>query len=187
MAQEPTALRLLPDREQALAATRRVREAYQARGFGAGMAAFIGLVGHRGPVPDDLGDLPDPAAFGLPTEDDGSRDDVLLGQNLITSTHHEHEHDLDALRSASTRIVVAVGAGSDGEVAHRCGEALAERLGTPPVVFPGDHGGFLGGEYGQTGEPEAFAEKLREVLAATDRDAVPARSRPPGGRGQQVR
>jgi hypothetical protein len=42
---------------------------------------------------------------------------------------------------------------------------MAELLGTSPVTFPGDHGGFLGGEYGQTGEPAAFAVKLREVLA----------------------
>ena len=43
--------------------------------------------------------------------------------------------------------------------------AVAERLGTPLVIFPSDHGGFLGGEYGQTGEPDAFAAKLREVLS----------------------
>ncbi len=42
--------------------------------------------------------------------------------------------------------------------------AVAERLGLTPVIFPGDHGGFFGGEYGQTGEPDAFAAKLREVL-----------------------
>jgi hypothetical protein len=33
------------------------------------------------------------------------------------------------------------------------------------VAFPGGHGGFLGGEYGQTGEPDAFAATLRAVLA----------------------
>jgi len=45
--------------------------------------------------------------------------------------------------------------------------AAAERLGTDAVRFPGDHGGFLGGEYGQRGDPEAFAAKLREVLSET--------------------
>ncbi|HUG29526.1 MAG TPA: hypothetical protein VMQ65_03290 [Candidatus Limnocylindria bacterium] len=34
------------------------------------------------------------------------------------------------------------------------------------VIFPSGHGGFMGGEYGQTGQPEAFAAQLREVLAA---------------------
>ena len=101
--------------------------------------------------------------FGLPTEDDGSRDDVLLGQNLSSCTHYEP--DVDALRAASTRIVVAAGAESEGELARRGAVAVAERLGTTPAVFPGGHGGFLGGEYGQNGQPEAFAARLREVLA----------------------
>ena len=50
-------------------------------------------------------------------------------------------------------------------MAHRGGEGVAERLGTAPVTFPSNHGGFLGGEYGWSGEPDAFAAKLREVLA----------------------
>jgi hypothetical protein len=41
---------------------------------------------------------------------------------------------------------------------------VAERLGKPLVTLPSDHGGFLGGEYGQTGDPEAFAAALRKVL-----------------------
>jgi pimeloyl-ACP methyl ester carboxylesterase len=173
VAHEPPVVQLLPDREPALAANRHIRETYRARGYGAAMAEFIRLVGHRGPVPADLADqpAPDPAAFGLPAEDDGSRDDVLLAANLISCTHHDH--DLAALRTAPTRVVIAVGAASEGEFAHRCGEALAERLGTAPVVFPGDHSGFLGGEFGMTGEPEAFAATLRDVLAA-DRDLVAA-------------
>jgi hypothetical protein len=50
-------------------------------------------------------------------------------------------------------------------MANRGAIAVAERLGTKPVRFPSDHGGFLGGEYGQTGDPDAFAAKLHEVLA----------------------
>ena len=33
------------------------------------------------------------------------------------------------------------------------------------MIFPSHHGGFLGGEYGQTGDPDAFAAKLRQVLS----------------------
>ena len=51
-------------------------------------------------------------------------------------------------------------------MANRGAFAVAERLGTKPVLFPSNHGGFLGDEYGQPGQPEAFAAKLREVLAA---------------------
>ncbi len=84
---------------------------------------------------------------------------------MISSTHYQP--DFDALRRASTRIVVAVGAESEGELANRGAHAVAERLGTTPVIFPSHHGGFLGGEYGQTGDPDAFAAKLR--LALSDR------------------
>jgi hypothetical protein len=52
-------------------------------------------------------------------------------------------------------------------MAHRGGEGVAERLGTKPVMFPSNHAGFLGGEYGQRGDPDAFAAKLREVLSAS--------------------
>jgi hypothetical protein len=51
-------------------------------------------------------------------------------------------------------------------MAGRAATAFAERLGMTPVTFPGDHGGFLGGEYGQTGQPDAFAAALRKVLGA---------------------
>jgi hypothetical protein len=50
-------------------------------------------------------------------------------------------------------------------MAYRGAFAVAEQLGTTPVIFPGGHGGFLGGEYGQAGDPDGFAVKLREVLA----------------------
>ncbi len=164
VAHEPPLATIVPDREGALAASEGVRDAYQQRGFGAGMAAFIGVVGHRGPFgPDDASQPgPDPAMFGLPTEDDGNRTDPLLFQNIITSTHYEP--DFDALRAASTRIILGVGVESEGQLAYRGGVAAAERLGSRAVRFPSDHGGFLGGEYGQAGDPDAFAAKLREVL-----------------------
>ena len=78
---------------------------------------------------------------------------------MITSTHYEP--DFEALRAASTQIVVAAGENSAGELANRGAVAVAERLGVETVIFPSDHRGFLGGEYGQTGDPDAFAAKLR--------------------------
>jgi pimeloyl-ACP methyl ester carboxylesterase len=164
IAHEPPIAAILPDAESALAACRAVHDTYQRRGWGHGMAQFIALSSLRGPVPADFASQPgpDPATFGMPTDDDGARDDLMLGSNMITVTHYRP--DVDALRAASTRIVVAVGADSDGELAHRGGEAVAALLGTTPVTFPGGHAGFLGGEYGQMGEPDAFAARLRTVL-----------------------
>ncbi len=64
-----------------------------------------------------------------------------------------------------TRVVIGVGEESGQAVAGRAGAAVAERLGLAPVVFPGGHDGFLGGEYGGMGKPDAFAATLRTVLA----------------------
>jgi hypothetical protein len=64
--------------------------------------------------------------------------------------------------------VVAAGTESVGEMANRGARALAEPLGSEAVIFPSHHGGFLGGEYGWAGEPDAFAAKVRDVLEAAD-------------------
>jgi len=165
VAHEPPLATVLPDRENAQAAARAVHETYQRSGFGAGMAHFIAVVSHQGEFPDDYAQqpAPDPAMFGMPTEDDGNRTDPLMGQTIIGTTHFEP--DFDALRASSTRIVMAAGVESEGIMSSRGAYAVAERLGTEPVIFPSGHGGFMGGEYGQPpGEPEAFATKLRQVL-----------------------
>ncbi|MFN8520168.1 MAG: alpha/beta hydrolase [Chloroflexota bacterium] len=166
VAHEPPLAALVPDSEAALATCRAVAATYRQRGQGAGMAHFIAVVAHEGPFTLEFAAQPgpDPQMFGMPDVDDGSRTDPLLAQNILTCTGYRP--DVEALRAASTRIVIAVGQGSGTQLARRGGEAIAERLGVTPVVFPGDHSGFLGGEYGQTGEPDAFAAKLHEVLDA---------------------
>ena len=164
VAHEPPVATVLPDREQVLAAAADIHETYERDGLGPAFAKFIALTTLKGEVPPDFADrpAPNPSDFGLPTEDDGSRDDPMVGENIIAGTHHEH--DFDALRAASTRIVMAAGAESEGEMPHRCALAVAERLGSEAVIFPSHHAGFLGGEFGQQGDPEAFAARLREVL-----------------------
>jgi pimeloyl-ACP methyl ester carboxylesterase len=165
VAHEPPLASILPDREHALAVTEAIRKTYMQSGKNAALAHFIAVVSHKGPVTADFASqpAPDPAMFGMPAEDDGTRTDMMFAHTIITTTHYEP--DFEALRAASTRIVIAAGVGSEGEMANRGAYAVAERLGTDVVVFPSDHGGFLGGEYGQTGEPDAFAAKLRDVLA----------------------
>ncbi|HEY8177831.1 MAG TPA: alpha/beta hydrolase [Candidatus Limnocylindria bacterium] len=164
VAHEPPLAALLPDADNAKAAVRAISDSYERGGFGAGMAHFMAITGHRGEFPDDIAQqpAPDPAQFGMPAEDNGDRTDVLLHQNIIGSTHYQP--DFNALRGASTRIILAAGAESQGEMANRGAYAVAKEMGTEPVVFPSHHGGFLGGEYGWPGEPDAFAAKLREVL-----------------------
>jgi hypothetical protein len=103
----------------------------------------------------------------MPAEDDGSRDDPLLSDRSTAVTRHRP--DVDALAAAPTRIVIAVGEESEGTFTGRTAVATAELIGEQPTVFPGDHGGFLGGEFGYSGQPEAFARRLREVLDSDGR------------------
>jgi pimeloyl-ACP methyl ester carboxylesterase len=163
VAHEPPLATLLPDGAAVTAVIEEMYETYQRDGLGPAMAQFITLVGHDGLLPDGFRLPPvDPAQFGLPTVDDGDRGDAVLGQNLRTCTGYRP--DLDALRGSSARIVPARGQASGQTIAARAADAVAAALGVEPVTFPGDHGGFLGGEYGMTGEPDAFAQRLREVL-----------------------
>jgi pimeloyl-ACP methyl ester carboxylesterase len=165
VAHEPPLASLVPDREQALAANRAIYDAYMAKGAGAGMGKFMQVVMHGGPFTPEVVAAPgvDPANFGMPSEDDGVRTDLMLAHNVVYLT--SYEPDFEAIRRAPTRVVLAVGEDSNGNLAQRGGEAAAERLGSEAVRFPGDHGGFMGGEYGQPpGKPVEFAAKLREVL-----------------------
>ncbi|HET6988000.1 MAG TPA: alpha/beta hydrolase, partial [Kribbella sp.] len=144
VAHEPPLAAVVPDSETALAAVEDIYDTYQRDGMGAGMAKFIAIVGYDGEIPDDYTQqpAPDPAMFGLPTEDDGSRDDALLGQNIRGFT--SYQPDFDALGKAKDRIVIAVGEESGNQLAARAGRAAAARLDLEPVVFPSGHGGFLG-------------------------------------------
>ena len=165
VAHEPPLIPVLPDAEAAERAQAGVRDAYQAKGSNAGMAAFIAMSSWRGEYTDDYfaRPLPDPAQFGMPTEDDGSRGDPLLSDRswAVTAYHP----DVDALLAAPTRVLIAVGEESTGTFTGRSAVATAELLGQQATVFPSHHGGFVGGESGYAGQPEAFANRLRDVLS----------------------
>lgn len=161
VAHEPPLLGVLPDAERAFAAERAFLTAYQENGFGAGMAGFLAFTSWQGGFPDSL-DVPDPASSGLPAEDDGARDNPLLSGASGAVTRFRP--DVEALTAAPTRVVVAAGTESHGTVTWRTSESLAALLGQDLTIFPSHHGGFLGGEHGYAGQPEAFAARLREVL-----------------------
>jgi pimeloyl-ACP methyl ester carboxylesterase len=164
VAHEPPLLLVLPDAEAAERAENQFRDAYAAKGWGFGMAAFIAMTTWQGEFTEDYfaQSTLDPAQFGMPTEDDGSRDDPLLSDRSSAVT--SYRPDFDALVVAPTRIVIAVGEESMGTFTGRTSVATAERLGQQATVFPSHHGGFLGGDSPYAGQPEAFARTLREVL-----------------------
>ena len=165
VAHEPPLVPVLPDAEAAERAVAQFRDAYAARGRGFGMAAFIAMTSWQGEFTEEFfaRATPDPAQFGMPTEDDGSRDDPLLSDRSAAVT--SYGPDFDALAAAPTRIVIAVGEESKGTFTARTSLATAQLLGQKATVFPSHHGGFVGGDSGYAGQPEAFASKLRNVLS----------------------
>ncbi|MER6701717.1 alpha/beta hydrolase [Streptomyces fimicarius] len=167
VAHEPPLITITPDGPAAVRARAGVRDAYEQRGWGAGMAAFVAMTSWEGEFTDAYfaRPAPDPAAFGMPAEDDGSRDDPLLSDRSWAVS--DHRPDVDAIAAAPTRVVIAVGEESRAVQTGRTSDAAAELLGQRVTVFPSHHGGFLDGEFGYPGKPDEFAARLREVLDAS--------------------
>lgn len=163
IAHEPPTAALLPDRDLVLAVCDDIRSTYAREGSGAAMAKFIALVMVQGPLADDYLDqpVPDPAASGLSREDDGTRTDPLMRTMGLCNAF---EPEVEALRALGDRLIIGVGVQSGQQIAARGARSVAGTLGLPITDFPGDHTGFLGGEYGYHGEPDAFAATLRAVL-----------------------
>ena len=119
VAHEPPVLGVLPDAELAFRAYRQVTEAYQKAGFGAGMARFIVLTSVQGEFTPGFLDqpAPDPAAFGLPADDDGTRDNVLLSG--VSDDVVAYQVQPAVLKQAPTRIVLAAGEESHTQMPGR--------------------------------------------------------------------
>lgn len=164
VAHEPPLITLTPDGPAAVRARAGVRDAYEKRGWGAGMAAFVAMTSWEGEFTDAYFALPepDPAAFGMPTGDDGTRGDPLLSDRSWAIS--DYRPDVDAIAASGTRVVIAVGEESRSVQTGRTSVATAELLGQRVTVFPSHHGGFLDGEFGYPGKPDEFGRRLREVL-----------------------
>jgi pimeloyl-ACP methyl ester carboxylesterase len=163
VAHEPATFVGLSDSDVVLAAIDDVKATYAASGNGPAMAKFIQLVMRTEELPPDCLDqpAPDPAMFGQPAEDDGSRDNPLI-RNMPACT--AYEVDVAALAPLGDRVVIAVGAESADGAAARGGRETARRLGLAVAGFPGDHGSFFDSSYGAaTGVAEAAA-RLRALI-----------------------
>jgi clorobiocin biosynthesis protein CloN7 len=130
----------LPDREQVRAQIQDIHDTYRADGADQAMAKFMAHAGlDEAPGQDAGAPRWEPSARQLAAM--RATTEVFLAHLIRPTTHYRP--DIEALRAAPARIVVAAGATSKGQLAHRSAVALAGRLGTPVVEFPGDHGGFL--------------------------------------------
>jgi clorobiocin biosynthesis protein CloN7 len=148
IAHEPPLALLLPDVQEARAGVQEVYDTYRESGIGAAWQRFVTFTGIDMPPPG--GSTPGPAdPSALAT---GER---FFAHGLLPIALYRP--DFTALEAASTRVVVAGGSTSEGEFAHRTAVALAERLGTRLVTFPGGHGGFAS-------DPTEFVATLRRTL-----------------------
>lgn len=154
VAHEPPVIDALPDKDEVQARIQDIYQTYLAHGAMAAMQQFLHFIGLTGGEPD-AAPRPEPTPAQLAQMDAANK---VFYPHLLRQTT-AFRVDVDALRSAPTRIVVGVGEMSSGQLAYRTAVALAERLGQQPVEFPGDHGGFLS----HAGD---FAATLRKILAA---------------------
>jgi clorobiocin biosynthesis protein CloN7 len=157
VAHEPPVVELLPDSAQVRAQIQDIYDTYQAEGAEKAMQKFMAHAG-LGEGPGQEGDVP----RWEPSPEEMARMRATTEQflaHLIRPTTH-YRPDIQVLRAASTRIVVAGGATSKGQLANRSAVALADQLGTTVVDFPGDHGGFVA-------LPKECGRLLDQVLTET--------------------
>jgi clorobiocin biosynthesis protein CloN7 len=157
VAHEPPVVELLPDSAQVRAQIEDIYDTYRADGAEKAMQKFMAHAGLGG-APGQEADAP----RWEPSPEEMARmratTEVFLAHLIRPTTHYRP--DIEALRAASTRIVVAAGATSKGQLANRAAVALAGQLGTPVVEFPGDHGGFVA-------LPDQFGRVLDQMLSET--------------------
>ncbi|HYA44995.1 MAG TPA: alpha/beta hydrolase, partial [Acidimicrobiales bacterium] len=150
VAHEPPLALLLPDAEEARAGIHDIYETYRDNGIGAAWQRFSSFTGINMRSEGEEAAPEPPSAQAVATSE------RFFGHGLLPTALYQP--DLSALQAAPARIMVAGGTTSKGQFAWRTAVALAERLGTPLVDFPGGHGGFAS-------DPKDFAAVLRRALA----------------------
>lgn len=151
IAHEPPLLELLPDAAERRAGVDDIIETFHREGPAAAFGKFMALTGFDSV--DEGAPTPPPRE---PSEQDLADGARFLGHELRGTALYLP--DIAALTTSPTRVVVGIGVASSGLVTYQTSMVLAELLGTPPVEFSGDHGGFLG-------QPKEFADELRQVLS----------------------
>ena len=150
IAHEPPLALLLPEAEEARAGMLEIYDSYRVSGISAAWERFSSFTGMSILRHDDDADSQPPPAEAVATSE------RFFGHGLLPIALYQP--DLSALQAAPARLVVAGGTASRGEFPQRTAVALAERLDTPLVDFPGGHTGFVS-------DSKEFGAVLRPVLA----------------------
>jgi len=151
VAHEPPVATVLPNGADWIAFFDDVHETFKTAGAGAAMGQFIASFGNYvGPEADPS--KGEPPQFPMPDFSQMSPEQLesvqRMGQNSEFFVSHiiretpRFVPDTQALKASATKIVIAIGEASAGQMPHRAAASLAAKLGLRPIVFPGDHQGF---------------------------------------------
>jgi clorobiocin biosynthesis protein CloN7 len=155
VAHEPPLGLLLPEAEEARAGMNDIYDTYRGSGAGAAWRKFATFAGlDMGLQRGDAEPQPQPQPQS-PSAEAIATSDRFFRHGLLPIALYQL--DVSALQGAAVRIVVAGGTTSKGQFAQRTAAALAERLGTPLIDFPGGHAGF-------STDAEDFVGVLRSTL-----------------------
>lgn len=157
VAHEPPAVMMLDDPSNALAAMQDLYDTYCSEGVDAAMRKFfednaLESESEKKKAPPRFASTP--AATATLARVSGNFE-YWLAHGLIPLSLYRP--DVEALRTRAPRVVVAIGEDSAGKPIHEMALALAHKLGTEPVPFPGDHLG-----YGR--HAAAFAKTLHQIF-----------------------
>jgi pimeloyl-ACP methyl ester carboxylesterase len=144
----PLAL-LLPDAEQLRAGFHEIYDTFSEKGIGDAWEAFFSFTGLA------MGPSAAPADPRPPSAEEVATSTRFFEHGLLPIALYQP--DFPTLEAVPTRLIVAGGTESRGEFPQRAAVALAGRLGTPLMNFPGGHVGFLT-------EPVEFASSLTRAL-----------------------
>jgi pimeloyl-ACP methyl ester carboxylesterase len=151
VAHEPPLALLLPDAEEARAGIQDIYDTYRDVGIGAAWQRFSSFVGLG--APDDDAEPPSPPP--PPSAEMVATSERFFGHGLFPIAFYQP--DFPALGLAPARVIVGGGTSSRGQFPWRTAAALADRLGTSLLDFPGGHGGF-------GSDAQDFAPVLRRAL-----------------------
>jgi pimeloyl-ACP methyl ester carboxylesterase len=158
VAHEPPLVELLPEGDERRKDGQAIYDTYLEEGAGPAMEQFMTTAG--------LDESAPPVAMSPEAQEFMAQQMASMEQNLDFFFAHyllpvtSYMPDIATLHGASSKVLVGVGEASVGQETYDTALALAERLGTEAVVFPGDH-------IGMATHPEEFAETLDDVLRAS--------------------
>jgi pimeloyl-ACP methyl ester carboxylesterase len=153
IAHEPPAVQVLPDAAEQRAFFDEVYDTYRRVGVDAAMQRFAAGIGVGDQAPPRQAQLPPSMVEMLSRV--SANNEFFLAHEVRPFTRFVP--DVPALQAGAGRIVLAGGRDSRASLPYRPAVAVADRLGSHVVDFPGGHAGYMT-------HPAEFATQLTDVL-----------------------